>query len=53
MEKGPAPKNLEDSLGFPKDFILQYSLDEGGLTCDPTRAEFSRDSNWRPFTARA
>jgi hypothetical protein len=47
------------SLGFPKDFVLQYSFtgptpgDSRGefVTCDPANPRFYELTNWRPLAS--
>ena len=43
------PTTPENSLGFPKDFVIQYSYNGNGLTCDPNHSSFGLASNWRPL----
>ncbi|NCC32202.1 MAG: discoidin domain-containing protein, partial [Chloroflexia bacterium] len=44
------PDNL--SLGFPKDFVLQYAVSDATHTCDPRDPRFTDVGNWRPLVTR-
>lgn len=46
------PVDLGKSLGFPKDFVIQYAYDWDGYTCDPSNANFDFAGNWRPLITR-
>ena len=46
------PLNPTSSLGFPKDFVIQYSYDGDGFTCDAESPAFRYASNWRPLITR-
>lgn len=46
------PANPGRSLGFPKDFVVQYALDGEYLTCDPSSPRFAELGNWRPLATR-
>ncbi len=46
------PSNPGTSIGFPKDFVLQYSVDGGGKTCDPAHPRFREAGNWSPLVTR-
>ncbi len=47
------PSNPQWSLGFPKDFVVQYALNGTGLTCNTSDPRFAQDSNWRPLVTRS
>ena len=47
------PSNPEWSLGFPKDFVIQYSVNGSGRSCNPRDERFVRDDNWRPLITRS
>ena len=44
------------SLGFPKDFVIQYAYygNDNGLdhTCDPAAPLFADANNWKPLVTR-
>jgi hypothetical protein len=40
------------SLGFPKDFVLQYAVEGQGMTCNPQNPNFTWAGNWRPLVTR-
>ena len=47
------PSNPQWSLGFPKDFVIQYAVNGTGLTCNTSDPRFAQDSNWRPLVTRS
>ncbi len=46
------PVDAASSLGFPKDFVIQYAYNGDGLTCSPADARFAQAGNWKPLITR-
>ena len=40
------------SLGFPKDFVIQYAYNGDDLSCDSNHPNFANLTNWKPLITR-
>ena len=46
------PLDATGSLGFPKDFVIQYAYNGSKHTCDPIDPNFAAILNWEPLITR-